>query len=605
MMRFEVLGPLRVTTSGREVPLGTGKRRILLALLLGNANGPVSAAALLDAMWNGEPADGSAKTLRWHVHQLRHSLDAPRRISYQDGAYMIHVGTGESDLAEFERMREIAIAAQRDSDLVSAARYFAAAAGVWRGSAYEGLEDVPPLRAEASRLQELHLEAMELSCDARLRLGDHIGLVGELTQLVEQYPFQERYREQLMLALYRSGRQADALETYRIGKRLLSEHLGLDPGVELQRLQQAILRNDPLLEILDSPNAAGPMWLTPAELPAPAAEFTGRTADLAELGAAISQGRSEATAIVSITGPAGVGKSALAIRLAHTVVNSFPDGQLYLNLRGATPDVAPLMPHQALTRLLRVFGVEDVSSAFAVDELAARFRTATAGKKLLMVLDDARDTAQIRPLLPATPGSAVIVTSRRILSTLDSTVWHPLDVLPGNEALELLGRAIGPQRVAEDREGAKELVQLCGNIPLALRISAARLKSRPTWSVSDLVKRLAVEERRLIELEADDIALRSSFMASYRELADYTDHAEAARMFRLLGLHDRCDISTATAAALADISAAQAEHLLNTLVDAQLVYPETPKRYRVHPLIRLFARHLAHAEGRGNDLTPS
>lgn len=596
-MRFEVLGPLRAMAGDGEVPLGTGKRRILLAMLLGNANSAVSAQALLDAMWNGVPALGSAKTLRWHVHQLRQILDSPARISYQDGAYTIRVSAGESDLAEFERNRAKAIAAQQAGDLASAARDFTAALSLWRGNAFEGLEDVLPLRGEMGRLQQLHLETTELSCEVRLRLGDHLGLIGELTQLVEQYPFRERHREQLMLTLYRSGRQADALATYRIGQQRLAEDLGLDPGMELQRLHEAILRNDPSLDVLETAGMGSPIWLAPAELPAPAAEFTGRTADLARLSAELIQDGGETPAIVSITGPPGVGKSALAIRLAHDVAGHFPDGQLYLNLRGVALNAASMAPQQALSRLLRALGgVEDHGPILGVDELSARFRTTTAGRKLLIVLDDARDTAQVRPLLPAAPGCAVIATSRRILSTLDSAVSHPLDVLPDGDALELLGRLVGPQRLDGEREAAEKLAQLCGNTPLAIHISAARLKSRPAWSIGDLAQRLAVEERRLSELVADDVTVRSSFMASYLELADDAGRGEAARMFRLLGRHDGGEISAATAAALADISHALAERLLDTLVDAQLLYTDTPGRFRVHPLLRLFARDLADAE---------
>ncbi|MGH8794518.1 MAG: BTAD domain-containing putative transcriptional regulator, partial [Stackebrandtia sp.] len=598
-VKFQVLGPLRVTGAEGDVVLRGRSGRLLLATLLARADRATPRDVLSEAIQDGRAVPPSAQTMRWHVHQLRRLLGEPDLIVYDEFGYRLRAAPGAVDSVEFEALLAQGAAARKAGRLNQAAELLESALALWRGEAYEELADAGSLREEATRLERLRLDAQEQRCAVRLELGDHETLVSELGELTARHPAHEKFRAQLMLALYRCGRQADALEAFREGREHLAEEYGLDPGSGLRELEKAILVADPALELdarTPAAPAPAPARLVPAELPADVAAFTGRSAEIAELDAALDGG-AESLTISAISGGGGIGKSALAIRLAHRVADRFADGQLYLNLHGATPDVKPMEPAEALGRLLRSLGASDAADAGRdVEELAAKWRTATAGRRLLILLDDARDVAQLRPLLPGSPTCAVLITSRRSLTSLGDATCLRLDALPRAEALTLLWRLLGDARAQAAPDAAEELVRLCDGMPLALRVAAARLNERPKWTIPGLVGRLADETRRLGELAAADVAVRSAFAVSYSDLAGDDAGRQAARMFRMLGLHHGADISVPIAAALADVSDERAEAQLDVLADARLAECEVPGRYRLHDLLRLFARERADAE---------
>ncbi|MGH8793040.1 MAG: BTAD domain-containing putative transcriptional regulator [Stackebrandtia sp.] len=588
-MKFEVLGPLSVVGESGPVALNAAKQRLLLALLLAHSGEPVSADRLCDALWGDDPPQSERKRLAWHVNRLRRALDGVDRIAWDNRGYSIALAPGELDAEDFERLcREGSDARDRPE---RSAELLGEALALWRGPAYGDLAAEAFLHAEANRLDELRLSGLERRIEAELALGRHDRLVSELTALVAEHPEREKFAAQLMLALYRDGRQADALRVYQDTRTRLIEDFGLDPGPELREREQAVLRNDPALDLPTSPAAAGGLP-APAELPADVATFTGRGDEVDRLCTLLTNDVPAPVVISAISGIGGVGKSALAVHVARKVAERFPDGQLYANLHGATPEVEPLQPAEVLTRFLRSLGVDAPPDAAGVDELASRFRSATAGKRLLVMLDDARGVAQIRPLLPGESGCVVVVTSRATLAAFDEAEHHRIDVLSAADAAALLRRLIGRERADAEPDAVAAVAELCGRLPLGLCIAAARLRARPDWRVGELAQRLEAEHGRLGELDDAERAVRSSFMVSYRELAE-DDDGDACRMFRLLGLLDCADASVGVAAALADVSEAEAEALLRTLVDVQLVESNSPGRYRMHDLVRLFSRERA------------
>lgn len=587
-MRFETLGPLRVSGESGVIPLRGRKARILLAVLVSRAGDAVPVDVLARAIWDDKLPDTAVKTLRWHIHQLRRLLGDADRITYDDGGYRLRADPAEIDSFGFQRLCADGLAALQSRDPAIAARCFAEALKLWRGPAFGDLVDCGILRDEAARLDQLYLDTTERRHSAELDLGNHEAVLVELTELVDRYPLRENLRASLMLALYRSGRRSEALEVYRAGRELFAEQLGLDPAPKLRELEKAVLNSDPAL---DPPSAAR---AGPGELPRGIAGFTGRETEIRELSELLVTDSMAPLVISSISGGGGVGKSALAIHLGHLVRERFPDGQLYVNLQGATPNAEPLAPTEVLRRFLRSLGAGDGDGISEVAELANRLRTATNGKRILFLLDDARDSGQVRPLLPAEPQCAVLITSRKILSTLDGAVNRSLDGLSEADSLTLLERLVGVGRMAAEPEAARRLLDWCDGMPLALRICAARLVARPRQPVASLADELADETRRLSELEVDDLAIRSGFAVGYRQLSE--DSEPAARVFRLLGLHDGPDFTARHVAALAGLDEPDAEGTLAELATAHLVEPTGPGRYRMHDLVRLFARERVAAE---------
>jgi DNA-binding SARP family transcriptional activator len=593
-VEFRVLGPLEFLPADRPVVLGGPKDRILLAVLLLQANLVVPVQRLIDALWDDPPVS-ARKNVQTHVWGLRRLFAArlgDERIESTAAGYRLRVAEGELDLDRFDRLAAEGQRALAGGDPALAAQLLQEALALWRGAP---LLDVPlPVgyQGQLVSLEERRLAATEDRVEAALRLGRDGALVGELRELVSQNPLRERLHAQLMLALYRAGRQADALAAYTAARRVLREELGIEPGPALQSMQQDVLRRAPALEL-----APATSTFPINQLPPDIADFTGRRVEADRLAALLRDGGAEpaapavrtAVTVAVIAGPAGVGKTALGVHVGHLVAEDFPDGILYVNLRGA--EEARLAPHEALGAFLRALGVPSDRVPHSVHEQSALFRSLTAGKRHLIVLDNAFDEAQVRPLIPGSVGCAVLVTSRGRLPGLAGAETVVLEVFSARESGTLLSRMLGAQRVHTEPGPADEVARLCGGLPLALRIAGARLAARPAWSIADLVRRLGDERERLAELAVGDLELRAAFESSYRTLA-----AEEQAMFRALGGVGSDRFDAETAAGLAGTDRRRAERSLDRLADAQLIQmTDSAEHYRLHDLVALFARSQAAA----------
>ncbi|MBZ4018176.1 AfsR/SARP family transcriptional regulator [Streptomyces purpurogeneiscleroticus] len=593
-LRFTVLGPVRAWRDGTPLAAGTPQQRALLAALLLRGGRTATAAELVDAIWGDEPPHAALAALRTYASRLRKALgdDADALVS-ESGGYALRSGRPDAldlDLDRAEALAAEAEKARASGDRCRARDLLDAALVLWNG---EPLANVPGPYAEnqRTRLEEWRLSLTETRLDLDLDLGNHAEAVSELTALTAAHPLRERLRELLMLALYRSGRQAEALAVYADTRRLLDAELGVDPCASLAELHQRILRADAGLEAPSPPPeeeraGADPAVLRPQQLPATVADFTGRAAFVAELGQQLATAEGSVMAVSALTGIGGVGKTTLAVHVAHAAREHFPDGQLYVDLQGAGH--TPAEPEAVLGAFLRALGTPDSSIPDGAEERAALYRSTLAGRRVLALLDNARDAAQVRPLLPGTEGCAALITSRARMIDLAGAHLIDLDVMSPEEALTLFTRIVGEERVGAERKAAMDVVGACGFLPLAIRIAASRLASRRTWTVSVLARKLADERRRLDELRAGDLAVKATFELGYGQL-----EPAQARAFRLLGLADGPDISLCAAAALLDMDVDAAEELIESLVDASLLESAAPGRYRFHDLVRLYARACA------------
>jgi DNA-binding SARP family transcriptional activator len=594
-VEYRVLGPVQVHVDGQQAAMGGPTPRALLALLLLNADRVMGTFQIIEALWGGRPPTSGATRVYGVVSELRAAFGragvVPAPIGTHPHGYVLTVADGQLDLHAFERrLAEARAAAGRGEPAVAATAYRAALA-LWSGPALAGVT-APFANGEAARLEERRLVAVEELMEVELALGRHAGLVSELTALVARHPLRERLRERLMLVLYRSGRQAEALEVYQQGRQLLVDQLGLEPGPDLERLQRAILAADPELLEAGTRDDTGTREVEgarpPAQLPPDVADFTGRQEQAAWLRGALKPASPPtATTVAVLSGKPGVGKTALAVHAAHALRREFPDGQLYVDLRGA--ERRPLAPHDVLDRFLRALGVGGAAVPATLEERCNLYRSRLADRRVLVVLDNAADAAQVRPLLPATAGCAALLTSRGQLADLEGVVPLTLDLLPEPDAVALLAKLAGHERVDAEPEVAARIVARCGLLPLAVRIAGARLRTRPSWPLATMAARLADERRRLSELAVGNQAVRSSFLLSYRALGDPT-----ARTFRLLGLLEAEDVAPGVVAAMTGNPAAEAE--LERLTDVHLLETHVPGRYRLHDLLRLFARERADAE---------
>ena len=591
-VEFCLLGPLTVRADGIVMPVPRGKQRLLLALLLLSAGRTVGTDQLAELLWDPAPEPPSATiTVQNYVKRLRQALGTAgrERISTQPGGYRIRVEPGELDA----EMMELALAAARvavqDAEWPRVAEHAAAALAFWRGDPLRDVELPPALEFERRRLADLRLEAHELRIEADLRLARHARVVTELRQLAHAAPLREHVHALLMRALYLCGRRAEALEAYRDARDILVRELGSEPGLELRDLHQQILNDDPQIAL----PTAGEVR-PPRHLPAAVAGFTGRQHELTVLTGLLG-GRAGAvmpTMVISaIGGTAGVGKTALAIQWAHQVADQFPDGQLYVNLRGYEPG-QPLAPVDALARFLAALGVPGPQIPAEEAGRAAAYRSVLAGRRVLIVLDNARDSAQVRPLLPGGPDCLVVVTSRDMLAGLvarDGAHRVLLDVLPSGDAVALLQALIGPRADAEPQAAAR-LADICCCLPLALRVAAELTAARPAMSLAALTGELD-GQGRLDALEAGGdpaTAVRAVFSWSYRHLSP-----GAARAFRLAALHPGADFDSRAVAALAGTSRPAAARALAELTRASLFSRNSRDRYGVHDLLRAYAAELA------------
>ncbi|MFE3827239.1 BTAD domain-containing putative transcriptional regulator [Streptomyces sp. NPDC059092] len=589
-LRFSVLGPVRAWRGGEALPPGSPQQRALLASLLLREGRTATAAELIDGLWGDEPPSQALAAVRTYASRLRKVL-APGVLVSESGGYALRTDPDALDLNVAQELAAHADKARAAGDRGQARSLISKSLNLWDG---ETLASVPGPYAETqrTRLEEWRLQLTEDLLDLDLEVGAHTEAVSELTALTAEHPLRERLRELLMVALYRSGRQAEALAVYADTRRLLADELGVDPRPELSELQRRILQAD--ADLARPPEEPEPVHSVPrpAQLPATVPDFTGRDAFVRELGNRLATAEGSVMAVSALAGIGGVGKTTLAVHVAHAARAHFPDGQLYVDLQGAGTRTAE--PEAVLGSFLRALGTADAEIPDSLAERSALYRSALDGRRVLVLLDNARDSAQIRPLLPGTTGCAALITSRARLVDLAGAHLVDLDVMSPEEALQLFTRIVGPERVAAEREAALDVVAACGFLPLAIRIAASRLASRRTWTVSVLAAKLADERRRLDELQAGDLAVAATFELGYGAL----DHAQA-RAFRLLGLADGPDISLAGAAALLDLDQREAEDLLESLVDTSLLESAAPGRYRYHDLVRLYARACAERDEQG------
>jgi len=606
-MRFALLGPVQAHGENGPLEIRGALRRTLLAALLLQADTVVSTDRLSEYLWAGTQPSSATASLYNQIMRLRLLFgDGGERIRAIAPGYLIHVEPGELDLHVFAEHCAAGRRALADRQWAPAADEYAAALALWRG---QPLEDVPNLsdHPQVRQLDEARLQAVHGRIEADLNLARHNDLIGELRALTDAYPLREAFREQLMLALYRSGRQAEALETYLAQRQALVEELGVEPSAALRELHARILDSDPALDVpapgAEPAPAAGQTGHSghggrasqaartgaPRQLPADTRVFTGRDRELGELLALAGQapvGNAAGMVVVSaLDGMAGVGKSALAVHAAHHVSEAFPDGQLFVDLRGHTGGLEPLRPQEALHQLLRSLDVPPQQIPESLDARAAIYRSRLSGTRTLIVLDNAAGAAQVRPLLPAEKGCFVLITSRSVLSGLDDAHLVSIGVLPESDAVALLVKTAGPGRVRPDDPAAAELAALCGHVPLAVRILGARLRHHRTLSLQDLVTRLRDDSGRLGHLRDEDRSITALFDASYAGL-----YEDEQRMFRSLGLIPGPDTDAYAAAHLLGTDLRSAERLLESLLDHNLLLQPTPARYRLHDLLRDYAR---------------
>lgn len=600
-MGLNILGPLELHGCGGVLHVGGPREQIVLATLALRANRVVSSEQLVDAVWEDSPPSTARGQIQGCVSHLRKPFAAaglPDAIRRQASGYVLNISEDDLDSSRFARMVAAAQSQAAMRQPAEAAQTLHDALALWRGAALQGIQS-ETVRRGAAVLDDNRLGVIEERLRLDLELGRHDEIIGELRGLVADHPLRERLHGLLALSMYRSGRQADSLEALRVARSTLADEVGIDPGQELQDLERAILNHEPRLDLAapgGEVDASGteptePLPTSPQQLPRGAADFIGREWQIERItkilrNAPAAAASHYAVPIVGICGPGGVGKSTLALRVAHESAAEFPDGQLYVDLQGpAVEDRTTLL----LARFLRALGVSGSAIPEDRDERAEMYRSLLASKRILLVFDGVVSEGQVLPLLPGTPTCAVVVTTRTRLDFLAGAHWFGLDVFDTATSLEMLAGIIGRDRLEAERESAETLIAYAGGLPLALRIAAARLASRPHWRIVELTRRMNNEVRRLDEFSYRGLELRSSIGSSYRSLSDV-----AKRLFRLFALTQAPDFPGWTAAALLDTTLAEAERAVELLVDVQLLDTiETPSgeaRYRFHDLIRVFAQ---------------
>jgi DNA-binding SARP family transcriptional activator len=596
-VRFGLLGPLLVRRAGLVVPIPSAKQRVMLTALLLDANRVVSVDELCAQLWEDTPPASALMTLRNYVKRLRHALgDTDRsQIITQPGGYLIRVEPGELDLTRFESLCRTARDAARAQAWDRAAAELSSALSLWRG---DPLADVPSeslARNVVPRLADMQLQALEARIDADLHLGRHADVVTELRQLADAHPMRERLHCLLILALYRAGRQADALAAYQRARRVLIDELGIEPAAELRTLHQQILTADPAVAAPAPAPEPGPVLAgraaVPRHLPLAVREFVGRAAELhvLDLLADESQQPGASVVISTISGTAGAGKTALAVHWAHGIASRFPDGQLYANLHGYGPTATPRSPGEIIRGFLDALDVPADRIPAALEDQAGLYRSLLADRRLLIVLDNARDSSQVRPLLPGTPGCLVIVTSRSLLTGLaaaEGARQLTLDVMTSQEAGKLLTARLGSRRAGAEPAAITALATVCARLPLALTVAAARAAARPAQPLAVLATELRDAATRLDALDVDDpaVGVRAVLSWSYRQLS-----GQAAQMFKLLGLHPGPGISLTAAASLAGLPRAQASSALGELTNAHMLTEHSADRFACHDLLSVYA----------------
>ncbi|WP_017581509.1 AfsR/SARP family transcriptional regulator [Nocardiopsis valliformis] len=606
---FRVLGPLEVRGPAGLVRVPSGRQQTVLSALLLDLNRVVATDYLVDILWAHQPPETVRTQVQICVSRIRGLLQPTGvTIETRSPGYLLSAEAHTVDAHVFRARAREATDLIQEGRQEEAAAVLRSSVGLWRGPAFSGIT-ADGLRVRATHLDEERMAAIESYLGIELALGRHNQLIGEINTLVQEHPLREGLRAQLMLALYRSGRQADALEAYRAGRDLLIDELGLEPGTELRELEQRILAADESLRVAppavagrgaegagDSegpggrpePSATAATAITPFQLPTDTADFVGRTetARAAERTLVENDGK---VGVLVLVGRPGVGKSATAVHIAHRLgPEHFPDGQLYCDLRAIRGN--PLTPADALGRFLRALGVPGQAIPDDTDERAAMYRGLLATRRVLVVLDDAASETQVLPLVPAGPGCGVVITSRTNLTGMPGAALVQMETLSGDTSLELLAQVLGEERVAAEPEAARALVRSVGRLPLALRIVSARLAARRHWSIASMVARLADESHRLDELAHGDMTVRASLSMTFDGL-----ERPGARAFGLLGMVDGPTIPVWSAAALLDDGRPFPSDIVEPLVDAHLLDIvgsglNAEPVYRFHDLVRDYSR---------------
>lgn len=581
MVTFEVLGPVRIVRADGSVGSRRGLQGQLLATLLVHVNQVVSADRLIEAMWGPNLEAGTVHRLQTHVYRLRHLLDDSADITSEAGGYVLSANAANVDAQRFETLVQDAkeIGAQ---DPQRSVEYLRQALSLWRGDAFDGI-DVPEVRSHALRLEDLKLVALEQLYAAELKSGQYDLVSNELPSILDAHPLRERLHELLVMSHALNGRQADALAGYRRARKVMVEELGVEPGARLRELEIQILKGEPVEPQSPAPKASA----APAQLPAGPGSFVGREDELIQLNGLLPehQGRHIAT----VTGGGGMGKTAMALQWAHQHRANFPDGQLYMDLRGYGPD-APIEPRTVLLRFLRGLGVDPQQIPDDLEERSALFRSQTADRRILILLDNARGVEQVRPLLPGSPSCSVIITSREALTGIavqDGAHQISLQRMTEDESTALVTQLLDVPQVPQ---GATNLAELCAYLPLALRIAVERVRAFGAEGLGELLADLKDESSTLDVLDGGDegSSVRRVFLWSYQALDD-----AAGWLFRCFGNSLVRVISVPALAAAAGMDSRTARRGLASLLRAHLIEPVGNGRFHLHDLLRRFAMELS------------